>query len=117
MKLLLFSILNFSFSILLVACQSSEPGPQPTPTPLLAPYDHAIATAEAGGDMQAQAAAYYERGNLQLDNGAFEAAIVDYDRSLALDPQQARALHNRGLAYAALQQPDRALADYSAAIS
>jgi len=93
-----------------------DPGPPPTPTPLLAPYNAAIATAEAGGDVKAQALAYYERGNAQLDQRDNAAAVADYTKALDLDPTNARAFNNRALAYAALGQPDQALADYAAAI-
>jgi tetratricopeptide (TPR) repeat protein len=70
----------------------------------------------AVGDAKAQAAAYYERGNVQLDAGANEAAIADYDQAIMLDPGNARAFNNRALAHVALGQPDQALADYAAAI-
>src|SRR5262249_39030085 len=93
-----------------------DPGPPQTPTPLLAPYNAAIATTEAGGDVKAQAAAYYERGNVQLDQGDNQAAIADYTKALTLDSTNARAFNNRALAYAALGKADQALADYAAAI-
>jgi tetratricopeptide (TPR) repeat protein len=93
-----------------------DPGPPPTPTPLLAAYNAAIATAEAGGDIKAQAAAYYERGNVQLDQGDNAAAIADYTKALTLDSTNARAFNNRALAYVALGQADQALADYAEAI-
>ena len=75
-----------------------------------------IATAEAGSDAKAQATAYYQRGNVQLDADANEAAIADYDQAITRDPSDARALNNRALAYVALGKPDQALADYAAAI-
>jgi tetratricopeptide (TPR) repeat protein len=93
-----------------------DPGPPPTPTPLLAPYNAAIATAEAGSDLKAQAAGYYERGNIQLDQGENIAAVADYTKALALDPTNARAFNNRALAYVALGQADQALADYAMAV-
>jgi len=107
-----------SWFLLLSACAlpGAAPGPPPTPTSPLAPYNAAIATAEAGSDAKVQAVAYYERGNVQLDAGANEAAIADYDKAIALDPSNARAFNNRALAYAALGKPDQALADYAAAI-
>ncbi|MEO7910252.1 MAG: tetratricopeptide repeat protein [Roseiflexaceae bacterium] len=110
-----FSVLGF---LLLSACAlpGTTPDLPPTPTPPLALYDAAIATAVAGGDAKAQAAAYYERGNVQLDAGANEAAIADYDKAIALDPSNPRAFNNRALAYVALGQLDPALADYAAAI-
>jgi tetratricopeptide (TPR) repeat protein len=107
-----------SWCLLLSGCTlpGAASGPPPTPTPPLAPYNAAIATAEAGSDAKAQAAAYYERGNVQLDAGANEAAIADYDQAIARDPSDARAFNNRALGYVALGQPDQALADYAAAI-
>jgi tetratricopeptide (TPR) repeat protein len=105
--------------LLLSACAQpfgTAAGPPPTPTSPLAPYTAAIATAEAGSDAKAQAAAYYERGNMQLDAGANAEAIADYDRAIALDPSNARAFNNRALAYVALGRTDQALADYAAAI-
>ena len=91
-------------------------GPLPTPTALIDPYNNVVATAEAAGDARARAAAYYERGNIQLDLGDASAAIDDYTQAIALDPGNARAFHNRGLALVALGQGDQALADYSEAI-
>jgi len=112
-----FYLLPFTF-ILLSACSSlgATSGPPPTPTPPLAPYNAAIATAVAGGDSREQAAAYYERGNVQLEAGANAEALADYDKAIALDPRNARAFNNRALAYVALGQTDQALADYAAAI-
>ncbi|HJZ50270.1 MAG TPA: tetratricopeptide repeat protein [Roseiflexaceae bacterium] len=108
-----------SLFLLLSACAQpfgTAAGPQPTPTPPLAPYNAAIATAVAGGDARKQAAAYYERGNVQLDAGANAEALADYDNAIALDPSNARVFNNRALAYVALGQLDQALADYAAAI-
>lgn len=91
-------------------------GPTPTPTRPLAPYNAAVATAEAGSDPKTQAAAYFERGNYQLDQGDHNAAIADYDEAIRRDPTNARAFNNRGLARAAAGQADQALADYAEAI-
>ena len=98
------------------ALPGTVPGPSPTATSPLAPYSAAIATAVAVGDAKAQAAAYYERGNVQLDAGANDAAIADYGKAIMLDPGDARAFNNRALAYVALGQLVQALADYAAAI-
>jgi tetratricopeptide (TPR) repeat protein len=111
--------LGAAICLILIGCSSPlarEQGPPPTPTPPLAPYNAAIATAEAGGDAKAQGQAYYERGNVQLDGGDHQAAINDYTKALALDPTNARAFNNRALAFVALGESDRALADYAAAI-
>jgi tetratricopeptide (TPR) repeat protein len=105
-------------SLFVSACAlpGAAPGPPPTATPPLAPYNSAVATAEAGGDAKARATAYYERGNVQLDAGANAAALADYNKAIALNPSDARAFNNRALAHVALRQPDQALADYTAAI-
>jgi tetratricopeptide (TPR) repeat protein len=104
--------------LLLSACAlpGVQSGPPPTPTSPLAPYNAAIATAEAASDAKVQAAAYYERGNIQLDTGANAEAIADYDKAIARDSSDARIFNNRALAYVALGQLDQALADYAAAI-
>ena len=105
---------------LLAACASplaTEPGPPATPTALLAPYNNAIATAEARGDPREQAIAFYERGNVHLDSGDYKAAIDDYDHAVTLNVQNARAFNNRGLAHEALGQRNEALSDYSSAIT
>lgn len=115
------SVLLFFVPLFFVLASCAVPlgagqGPAPTPTPLLAPYDAAVATAEAGGAPAARAAAYYERANVLLDQSQTAAAIADYDRALALDSNNARAFNNRALAHVALGQRDQALADYGAAI-
>jgi len=40
--------------------------------------------------------AYYNRGNARLDQGDLDAAIQDYTKAIALDPQDANANYNRG---------------------
>jgi tetratricopeptide (TPR) repeat protein len=118
-KAMLWFLVLGSWFYLLSACANplgANSGTPPAPTSPLAPYNAAIATAEAGADAHARAAAYYERGNAQLDAGASQAAIDDYNRAVALDPSNARAFNNRALAQATLGQIDQALADYAAAI-
>ncbi|MBC8076496.1 MAG: tetratricopeptide repeat protein [Chloroflexales bacterium] len=111
-------VLRSTFCILLAACSfGAAQGPPPTPTPLLAPYNAALATAEAGGDAVTRAAAYYERGSVQFDQGDYGPAIADYDQAIALDPTNARAFNNRALAQVALGRAEQALMDYDAAIA
>jgi tetratricopeptide (TPR) repeat protein len=58
------------------------------------------------------AAAWSNRGNVQLALGDPEAAIADQDRAIALDPVSADPHLNRGTAEEALQRWDAAAADY-----
>jgi len=59
------------------------------------------------------AAAWSNRGNVQLALGDPLAAIADQDHSLALEPENADAHLNRGTAEEALQRWDAAAADYA----
>ena len=59
--------------------------------------------------------AYLDRGVANEKVGHLESAIDDYSRSIELAPSPA-ALDNRGTAYARLKQPEKALADFSAAL-
>src|SRR5690242_9371465 len=102
-RLVFSCILHFAFCIL-AACSLTGETPGATPIPPLAPYNAAVATAEAGGDPKAVVAAYYERGNARLDAGDDQAAIGDYNQAIKLDPTNARAFNNRALARAALGQ-------------
>jgi tetratricopeptide (TPR) repeat protein len=113
-----FSVLAAFF--VLAACSSPlsrEPESPPTPTPPFARESAAIATAEAGDDTAARAAAYYERGNARFDQGDYAGAVIDYGRAIGFDQRHARAFNNRGLARVALGQPDEALKDYTQAIA
>jgi tetratricopeptide (TPR) repeat protein len=60
--------------------------------------------------------AYCDRGVANERIGRLKSAIDDYSRSIELAPTAA-ALDNRGNAYARLKQPQKALADFSAALA
>jgi tetratricopeptide (TPR) repeat protein len=51
------------------------------------------------------------------DQGQFSAAIRDYDKAIALDPEFAAAWHARGNAYADKGHTAEALRDYEKAIA
>lgn len=57
------------------------------------------------------------RGIAYLDNYKYKQAIVDFDASIKLDPDDATVFYNRGLAYDRLDKLDLAIADYTTAIS
>ena len=49
-------------------------------------------------------------------NTQFEQVIQDLDQAIRLDPQDAEAYRNRGIAYNRLRQPERAIEDYDEAV-
>src|SRR4030042_3305654 len=62
------------------------------------------------------AAEYIERGNVVFDKGKYDEAIREYSKAIELDPDNAVAWNNRGLAYLYKEQYDLAIADYVKAI-
>ncbi len=61
--------------------------------------------------------AYYNRGQVFMNDGLYEKAIEDYSMAVTLNPFYQEAFYNRGLAFEKIGQPDRAAADYEKAIS
>jgi tetratricopeptide (TPR) repeat protein len=55
----------------------------------------------------------FARGNVLLDSGDARGAIGAYTEALEQDPSHARALNNRGLAHAALNEYGFAVQDYN----
>jgi len=62
------------------------------------------------------AAAYNNRGNAYAELNEHERAIEDYNKTIELDPNDAKAYYNRGLAYAELNKYEQAIEDYDKAI-
>ena len=58
---------------------------------------------------------YSIRGYVYFQKGQYERAIGDYNRSIALYPNQSDVYHFRGLAYELKGQLDKAFEDYSCA--
>ena len=56
--------------------------------------------------------AYFLRGNAFTGLGNHRQAVNDFSAALLLKPDYVEALVKRGTAYAKLNQPDMALADY-----
>ncbi|MBN1670288.1 MAG: hypothetical protein JXR37_04610 [Kiritimatiellae bacterium] len=59
------------------------------------------------------ALAFYYRGQSRLDEGDYEAAVLDFAGTLALDPAYAKAYVNRGVAWALLDETDYAIAAFT----
>src|SRR5262245_66345265 len=60
--------------------------------------------------------AYNNRGNAYTAKGDYDRAVQDYDQSIKLDPNYARAFNNRGVAYQKKGEYDRAIEDFDASI-
>src|SRR5712692_10111713 len=63
------------------------------------------------------AADYFEQGDYDYEQGNCDAAIADYTRAIALDPQMAAAYNNRAYTYMAKQDYASALPDLDRAIA
>jgi predicted O-linked N-acetylglucosamine transferase (SPINDLY family) len=66
--------------------------------------------------MPANAAAWTNRGLVQIDLGLAEESIASYDRALAIDPRIAATWINRGNALRALDRPVEAVESYDRAL-
>jgi len=66
-------------------------------------------------DKPTTAAAFNERGNIELDEGHWDEAISDFGGAIAIDAKNAPALAARGLAYVWKKQYDQAARDLDAA--
>lgn len=72
---------------------------------------------EAGTETKAiLALAYHLRGAAHHGKGAFDLAIKDFDRAIALAPENAGMYNDRAVAYKSKGDNDRAFADYDRAI-
>jgi tetratricopeptide (TPR) repeat protein len=65
---------------------------------------------------QALVIAYNNRGNAYMTKGEYDRAVQDYDQSIKLNPNYARAFNNRGVAYQKKGEYDRAINDFDQSI-
>ncbi len=76
------------------------------------------AVIDAGTDTKKNIAlAYSNRGLAYGDKGEYDRAITDYDKAIALNPEDAVAYYNRGVAYEELGNKQQAATDYQKALS
>lgn len=59
----------------------------------------------------------YDLGRVEMHDGNFAAARQEFEASLALDPDSAKALNNLGLSFEAMNRPADAMASYDRAIA
>ena len=70
----------------------------------------------AQGNRSISAKTYFMWGNTKYDLGDYKGAITDYTQSIRLNPDDADAYNNRGIAKSKLGQHFAAIADYDIAI-
>jgi Flp pilus assembly protein TadD len=102
--------------VLALSACSPFAGQANTPTSVAEGFQVAIATSQARNDQQSLAIIYYERANYAYGQGDFNTAIDDFQAVIAIEPTNARAYNNLGLAYAMLGRDEEAINAYNAAI-
>ena len=75
-----------------------------------------IAAAQETDDEPVTAEDYFYRALAHADHQDYEQAVADYDKSIALDPDDAHTYFNQGLAYINLGDYEQALADFNKVI-
>ena len=63
-----------------------------------------------------RAAAYNNRGLARKERGDLDGALADFEKAVALNPNDAATYANRGLAHHALGNMEAAIADYDLAL-
>lgn len=79
--------------------------------------DEIQAIQDARKDATRDAAYFVRFGTYKLDACDYDAAIANYDRAIALEPDDADAYHNRGIAKDAQGDYAAAIADFDRAIA
>lgn len=59
---------------------------------------------------------FYKRANVYMNNRQYNLAVTEYTKAIELDPQYAKAYHNRGLAYYFVGKNFLSIEDYTKAI-
>jgi tetratricopeptide (TPR) repeat protein len=67
-------------------------------------------------DKQDLNAAFKNRGNAYDDKGQYDLAIADYDKAIAINPNDADAFNDRGATHSAMRKYDLAIKDYDQAL-
>jgi tetratricopeptide (TPR) repeat protein/S1-C subfamily serine protease len=80
-------------------------------------YQDAIAIFDSLINIKPEAYAYYNRGIAKYELDQKQAAITDYDRAIAINPNFSQAYYNRGSTKSELDQKQAAITDYDRAIA
>jgi Tfp pilus assembly protein PilF len=72
-------------------------------------------TGTISGQSVSDAQGYTTRGQALARSGKTEEALAEFDRALALDPYDVKALYGRGLIYQGEKQHQQAIEDFTAA--
>jgi Flp pilus assembly protein TadD len=84
---------------------------------LLKDYRDATRWTERAGELApGNGEIWYSLGRIQYSTGDFHAAELAFQKTLLLDPQSVKAENNLGLAYAAQNEPQKALQAYQDAM-
>ena len=70
----------------------------------------------AGGGSLSEGEKRYNAGMEFQDQGLLERAIAEYDEAIKLEPRDANAYVDRGIAYGSLGQAQRAIEDFNEAV-
>ncbi len=80
-------------------------------------YRESIATYDKLINKQPESYVFYNRGSVKSDLGDKQAAIIDFDRAIALNPNYAKAYNNRGNAKFKLGDKQVAITDFDRVIN
>lgn len=76
-----------------------------------------IALLPAAGSCGLYGVVPYNRGNSLLEEGKYDAAIVEFNKALESNPKSALTYYHRGLAYTHKEMYDQAVSDYTNALA
>jgi tetratricopeptide (TPR) repeat protein len=93
-----------------------QPGPQPDETICSRSNSHDALNACTRLIDAGQPGFYFFRAQIYFRNGDYDCAIADLSAFIRLNPNNVRALNDRGLSYERKGDYDRAIADYSEVI-
>lgn len=83
------------------------------------PYPKTDSSAETEGTLKGDllaAKTHYELGNVSLEKGDYDQAIVEFSYALQIYPMSAESYNNRGIAYSAKELHELAIRDFTKSI-